>query len=129
MVAAFCRAVLSHIIPSDFWGGGHVKKENERVFYRNVDQFIGLRRFEIMSLHEVSQGIKVRSRSRGLSSFWSNVKADIRDRVARPSSFRKQKNVSIRCWKEMGDIPRIFILSLRFLTHSSPQSQFSYHRV
>jgi len=59
MVSAFCRAVLSSLIPADFWGRGDVKSHNERVFHQNVDRFISLRRFESLSLHEVSQGLKV----------------------------------------------------------------------
>ncbi len=59
MVSAFCRAVLSHIIPPGFWGNGSDQAHNERVFQRNVDRFVELRRFETMSLHEVSQGLKV----------------------------------------------------------------------
>ena len=58
-VSAFCRAVLSKIIPRDFWGIGERQLHNEDVFLRNVDRFIGLGRFESLSLHEVSQGIKV----------------------------------------------------------------------
>ncbi|EKD17210.1 telomerase reverse transcriptase [Drepanopeziza brunnea f. sp. 'multigermtubi' MB_m1] len=60
MVSAFCRAVLSHLIPSDFWGTGDDRVHNERLFYKNIDRFIELRRFETLSLHEVTQGLKVR---------------------------------------------------------------------
>jgi telomerase reverse transcriptase len=59
MVSAFCRAVLSHLLPSDFWGTGDTKAANEKAFLQNVDRFIELRRFESLSLHEVSQGLKV----------------------------------------------------------------------
>jgi telomerase reverse transcriptase len=59
MVSAFCRAVLSRLLPSDFWGVRDAKEANERVFLHNVDRFIELRRFESLSLHEVSQGLKV----------------------------------------------------------------------
>lgn len=59
MVSAFCRAVLSQLIPKDFWGEGDMQSQNERVFLKNVDRFIELRRFESLSLHEVSQGIQV----------------------------------------------------------------------
>jgi len=62
MVSAFCRAVLSRLLPSEFWGTGTTKAENEKVFLQNVDHFIELRRFESLSLHEVSQGLKVGSR-------------------------------------------------------------------
>lgn len=59
MVSAFCRAVLAYIIPPAFWGYGLAKNEHEKVFLQNVDRFIKLRRFETLSLHEISQGIKV----------------------------------------------------------------------
>jgi telomerase reverse transcriptase len=58
-VSAFCRAVLCRLIPHEFWGAGEAQVRNKAVFHRNVDRFIGLRRFETLSLHEVSQGIKV----------------------------------------------------------------------
>jgi telomerase reverse transcriptase len=59
MVSAFCRAVLLRLVPSEFWGAGNTKAHNEKVFFQNVDQFIGLRKFESLSLHEVCQGLKV----------------------------------------------------------------------
>ncbi|APA07224.1 hypothetical protein sscle_02g019940 [Sclerotinia sclerotiorum 1980 UF-70] len=58
-VSAFCRAVLRNIIPHEFWGMGDVQAHNESIFHKNVDNFIGLRRFEVLSLHEVMQGIKI----------------------------------------------------------------------
>lgn len=59
MVSAFCRAVLCKLVPHEFWGMGDVQKHNERVFLRNIDRFIQLRRFETLSLYEVSQDVKV----------------------------------------------------------------------
>jgi len=59
MVSAFCRAILSDLIPADLWGSGDVKSHNEQLFHQNIDRFISLRRFESLSLHEVSQGLKV----------------------------------------------------------------------
>lgn len=59
MVSAFCRAVLSRLLPSEFWGTGDAQAENKQAFEKNVDRFIELRRFESLSLHEVSQGLKV----------------------------------------------------------------------
>jgi Telomerase ribonucleoprotein complex - RNA binding domain len=67
MVSAFCRAVLSRLLPSEFWGTSDTRTKNEKVFLQNVDRFINLRRFESLSLHEVSQGLKV--------SFKNNNKA------------------------------------------------------
>jgi telomerase reverse transcriptase len=57
-VSAFCQAVLANLIPHEFWGSADAQAHNEGIFYRNVDRFIQLRRFESFSLHEVSQGIK-----------------------------------------------------------------------
>ncbi len=59
MVSAFCRAVLSNLIPREFWGTGEVQIHNQRILYRNVGRFVELRRFESLSLHEVLQGMKV----------------------------------------------------------------------
>ena len=59
MVSAFCRATLANLIPHEFWGNGEHQAHNQHVFYRNVDRFIRLRRFESLSLHEVCQGMKV----------------------------------------------------------------------
>lgn len=58
-VSAFCQAVLRKIIPSDFWGDGDTGHHNTTVFLRKVDHFIKLRRFETLSLHEISQDLKV----------------------------------------------------------------------
>lgn len=58
-VSAFCQAVLSHIIPNEFWGQGDTLCYNKTSFLQKVDRFIKLRRFESMTLHDVSQGLKV----------------------------------------------------------------------
>ncbi|KAM3066909.1 Telomerase reverse transcriptase [Clarireedia jacksonii] len=58
-VSAFVRAVLRNIIPHEFWGTQDVQSHNEKGFHRNVDKFIRMRRFEVLSLHEVFQDIKI----------------------------------------------------------------------
>lgn len=58
-VSAFCQAVLSKIIPNEFYGLGGAQAHNRRIFLGNVDRFLKLRRFETISLHEVVQGLKV----------------------------------------------------------------------
>ncbi|PNY25820.1 Telomerase reverse transcriptase, partial [Tolypocladium capitatum] len=58
-VSAFCRAVLSKIIPNGFWGDGDTMYHNKTTFLHKVDHFINLRQFESMTLHEISQGLKV----------------------------------------------------------------------
>lgn len=60
-VSIFCRAVLSTLIPSDFWGIGETGHLNHTMFFEKMDHFLSLRRFETMNLHELVQGIKVRS--------------------------------------------------------------------
>lgn len=57
-VSAFCQAVLLKIIPHDFWGQADVQRHNRKTFLQNVDRFVKLRRFETISLHDVTQGIK-----------------------------------------------------------------------
>lgn len=54
-VSAFARAVISNIVPTEFWGS----EENEKGLMKNVDRFVKLRRYETLSLHEVMQGMKV----------------------------------------------------------------------
>lgn len=58
-VSAFCRAVFSKIIPRAFWGDGPEGSRNQAVVMQNVDLFIHLGRHERLSLHTVSQGLKV----------------------------------------------------------------------
>lgn len=58
-VSAFCRAVFSKIIPRAFWGDGPEGSRNQALVMRNVDLFIHLGRHERLSLHTVSQGLKV----------------------------------------------------------------------
>lgn len=58
-VSAFCRAVISFIVPWQFWGEGDHGKANKKAVMRSVDQFIKLRKFETMSMHAVMQSVKV----------------------------------------------------------------------
>ncbi|KAL2018698.1 hypothetical protein VTK56DRAFT_472 [Thermocarpiscus australiensis] len=60
-VSAFCQAVMSKVIPNDFWGQvPSIQEHNKACFLKKVHHFIHLRRFESMCLHEVMQGMKVR---------------------------------------------------------------------
>lgn len=58
-VTAFCQAVLSKIIPNEFWGTGNTGCHNKAIFLQKIDHFIKLRRFETPSMHEIAQGFKV----------------------------------------------------------------------
>ncbi|KAJ5356035.1 reverse transcriptase [Penicillium concentricum] len=60
-VSAFCRAVIQKLIPRQFWGAGPDGIANLKIVLRHVDQFIKLRRFESLSLHEVCKGVKITS--------------------------------------------------------------------
>ncbi|KAK3310065.1 uncharacterized protein B0T15DRAFT_22848 [Chaetomium strumarium] len=57
-VSALCQAVLSKVIPNEFWGQGATQEHNRACFLKSVHHFIHLRRFESMCLHEVMQGMK-----------------------------------------------------------------------
>ncbi|CAG5183403.1 uncharacterized protein ALTATR162_LOCUS10563 [Alternaria atra] len=54
-VSAFCRAVISKVVPEGFWGN----EQNKRTLMYWVDQFIDLRRFESLNLHQVTQNIQI----------------------------------------------------------------------
>ncbi|KAI1868579.1 uncharacterized protein JN550_006154 [Neoarthrinium moseri] len=58
-VSAFCQAAVSKILPVRFFGSGEVQRHNRSLILKKVDQFIRLRRFESMSLHEVMQGMRL----------------------------------------------------------------------
>jgi len=58
-VSAFCRSILSILIPDNFWGEGETQIHNKGLFLKVVDRFIALRRFETVSLHDAVQGMKV----------------------------------------------------------------------
>ncbi|OBT76587.1 hypothetical protein VF21_05363 [Pseudogymnoascus sp. 05NY08] len=58
-VSAFCRAVLGRVIPDEFFGTGEDQVHNKQVLMKNMDRFIELRRFETLSLHDVTQGMKI----------------------------------------------------------------------
>lgn len=65
-VSAFCRAILSNIIPNGFWGEAEEGTSNKRAIMRYVDQFIKVRRYENLTLHAIFQGLKVSFDFQGL---------------------------------------------------------------
>lgn len=60
-VFTFLRAILSNIIPMEFWGTENSAIHHRNKFFGHLEQFIKLRRYETLTLHEVMQGFKVRS--------------------------------------------------------------------
>ncbi|KAI4267754.1 MAG: hypothetical protein LQ337_008202 [Flavoplaca oasis] len=58
-VSALCRAVISRIIPKDFWGQHEDRQHNKEIILDKVDEFICLRRFESLTLHAVIQDLKI----------------------------------------------------------------------
>lgn len=54
-VSAFVHAVVKIVIPHGFLGGA----DNQKVVMRHIDRFIRLRRFEVFSIHDVLQGLRV----------------------------------------------------------------------
>ncbi|KAK0307142.1 Telomerase reverse transcriptase [Friedmanniomyces endolithicus] len=59
-VSAFCRAVVLHVFPDALWGAATEAEHNRELLLRRIDQFVRLRRYETMSLHDVLQGVKIR---------------------------------------------------------------------
>ncbi|OAP62484.1 hypothetical protein AYL99_04689 [Fonsecaea erecta] len=60
-VSAFCRSVISHLLPRNAFGTGPGGQQNYEMMMNRIDEFVRMRRFETMSLHEVVQGMHVRS--------------------------------------------------------------------
>ncbi|KAK6357467.1 hypothetical protein TWF718_001777 [Orbilia javanica] len=58
-VYAFIRAVISNIIPLELWGTGKSVLKTREVFFRHMESFVKLRRYETLSLHNVMQGFKL----------------------------------------------------------------------
>lgn len=56
-VSAFCRAVVANVIPKCLWGGD----DNQRAVMHYIDQFVSLRKFETLTLHQVTQKLQVRT--------------------------------------------------------------------
>lgn len=59
-VSAFCRAIFCKVIPHEMWGVGKEGEHNLRTLLHHVHSFVQLRRFEGLTMHNVSQGFKVR---------------------------------------------------------------------
>lgn len=57
--SAFCRAVVSRVVPDGLWGEDETRTWNKQLLLRKIDQFIAQGRYESMSLHDLLQGFKV----------------------------------------------------------------------
>lgn len=60
-VSAFCRSALLKLVPGPLLGVGREGRENWRGILCHVDRFVQMRKFESLNLHEVVQGLKVKS--------------------------------------------------------------------
>ena len=58
-VSAFCRAIIKKVIPSEIWGDGGAKLQNEKSIMHCVDRFVRMRKFESPTMLEAVEGIKV----------------------------------------------------------------------
>ena len=58
-VSLFCQATLSKLIPDEFWGVAKNGTDNKKLIMKRIDQFVHLRKFETLSLHNIVEGIKV----------------------------------------------------------------------
>jgi hypothetical protein len=110
-ISAFCQAVLSKIIPNEFWGQGSTQEHNKKCFLKKVNHFIYLRRFESMCLHELMQELKVeRYAPFLLTCLNTNNPIDTGPRVAYASRTEQPKVLSVRHAKTNRDILRVLVL-------------------
>ena len=129
MVSAFSRAVISNLVPDDFWGQGAEGRYNKGVVMRKVDQFVCMRRFESLNLHVVQQGLKVIPLIL-LPCTRSDPIAALVDAVARASPyFHGSQDIGLGSWEAKRASTRISILSLRLDPDSSHSFELPRHRV
>jgi telomerase reverse transcriptase len=87
-VSAFCRAVVEGLLPGGALGTGEYGKHNLTVLLSQIDHFVRMRRYENLSLHEVSQNLRINRvswlRPLGISS---NAKLSQTDRKKRVEIF------------------------------------------
>ncbi|KAI8935946.1 hypothetical protein NX059_007453 [Plenodomus lindquistii] len=82
-VSAFCRAVIAKVIPKDFWGGD----DNKRVVMYWIDRFIHLRRFETLTLHQVTQKLQITTLE------WLDLQRGENSHKLATSDFKKRKEI------------------------------------
>ena len=58
-VSAFCKAVISKVVPSELFGIGEAKIHHKRKILHVIDQFVKMRKFESPTLLQVIECIKV----------------------------------------------------------------------
>ena len=84
-VSAFCRAAMSRILPENSLGDGADGEHNMAMLLSQVDSFVAMRKFESLTLHHVSQGVRLNSiswlRPPGIPSERSMSSTDRRSRL------------------------------------------------
>lgn len=60
-VSAFCRAVIASLLPCDAFGRSEEGQTNHNLIMQRIDEFVRMRRFESMALHQVVQSIRISS--------------------------------------------------------------------
>lgn len=130
MVSAFCRAVLSHLVPLGFWGSFGNATQNKRCFEQSVDTFVNLQRFANFSLHHVAQGLKVSILTINVMTIrYANRDLDFRHRLAWSYHSDKWQACTIRHAEAMGDLSRFPVLPLRFVADSPNSCELPCHWV
>ncbi|KAJ9602431.1 Telomerase reverse transcriptase [Cladophialophora chaetospira] len=58
-VSAFCRAAISHLLPADSFGRGLEGQKNRDKIMGTINDFLEMRRFESITMHQAVQGLEV----------------------------------------------------------------------
>ncbi|UPX18047.1 RNA-directed DNA polymerase [Ascochyta rabiei] len=82
-VSAFCRAIVSKVIPKRFWGDKDIK----RTIMHYIDQFVSLRKFETLTLHQVTQKLPITSLA------WLRLPGQDETAKLARSDFEKRKEI------------------------------------
>jgi telomerase reverse transcriptase len=82
-VSAFCRAVVAKVVPHDFWGD----ENNKKTVLHYIDQFVRLRKFETLTLHQVTQKLQITTLA------WLRLPGQSETTKLAQSDFKKRKEI------------------------------------
>lgn len=60
-VSAFCQSIMTKVVPHGLFGTEDEGRANWQKILGHIDRFVQMRKFESLSLHDVCQGLKVKT--------------------------------------------------------------------
>jgi len=103
-VVIFCQAIVKKVFPTSLWGS----RENLNVILSYIDKFIGLGRYETMTLHSVCERIVLRDAK------WLSGRVEVSDDKMSLSDWTKRKELFLELLYFLFDSFLIPLLSTNF---------------